>query len=56
MVMANMDLEDIPADFEQNHKTSERSRESIMFEEDLTKAIQASRGGFERSMSTVENQ
>ena len=54
--MANMDFNDIPKDFEQNMKTTERSRESIMFEEDLAKAIMASRGGFERSMSVVENQ
>ena len=54
--MANMDFNDIPADFEQNMKITERSRESIMFEEDLAKAIMASRGGFERSMSVVENQ
>ena len=50
MVMANMNPADIPADFELNMKTGERSRESIMFEEDLAKAIQASRGGFEQSM------
>ena len=54
--MANMDFNDIPEDFEQNMKITERSRESIMFEEDLAKAIMASRGGFERSMSVVENQ
>ena len=54
--MANMDYHDIPADFEQNMKITERSRESILFEEDLAKAIMASRGGFERSMSVVENQ
>ena len=53
--MANMDFNDIPEDFEQNMKITERSRESIMFEEDLAKAIMASRGGFERSMSVVEN-
>ena len=56
MVMANMDPVAIPADFELNMKTEERSRESIKFEEDLMKALQASRGGFERSMSTDENQ
>ena len=53
--MANMDFNDVPEDFEQNLKITERSRESIMFEEDLAKAIMASRGGFERSMSVVEN-
>ena len=53
--MANMDYNDIPADFEQNMNTSERSRESICFEEDLAAAISASRGGFEHTMSVVES-
>ena len=52
--MANMNPDDIPDDFELNMKTNERTRESIIFEEDLAKAIQASRGGFEVTMSFVE--
>ena len=55
LVMANMDPTAIPDDFELNTKISERSRESIMFEEDLAAAILASRGGFERSMSVAED-
>ena len=51
--MTNMDYNDIPTDFEQNMKTSERSRESICFEEDMLAAISASRGGFEHRMSVA---
>ena len=47
-----MDEDDVPADFEQH--TIMRSRESMAFEEDIERAIAASRQGFERSMSIVE--
>ena len=45
-IMASMDPNDIPDDFEQANV--ERSRESIMFEADMLAAIAASRTGFER--------
>ena len=55
MIMATMDPNDIPADFEQhNFDERQRSRESILFEEDMQAAIAASRAGFERTMSVVE--
>lgn len=53
-MMASMNPVDIPDDFELNEKTTERTRASIIFEEELARAIEASRGGFERSMSVVE--
>ena len=55
LVMANMDYNDVPADFEQNMKTSERSRESILFEEDMMAALMSSRDGFEHRMTVVES-
>ena len=52
LVMMNMDPRDIPSDFKLTNV--DRSRESIIFERDLAKAIAASRGGFEHTMSVVE--
>ena len=55
MIMTTMDPSDIPSDFEQhNFDERQRSRESILFEEDMQAAIAASRAGFERTMSVVE--